>query len=71
MIIYFNNKIRSQICSFSGFKIYPGHGSVFSRSDGKLLNFLNHKCMKYYKNKIKAIKVAWTLLYKKINRNRK
>jgi len=62
--------IVTNICSFSGYKIYPGHGTILSRSDGKLCTFLNHKCKKYFKNKIKAIKVEWTLLYKKIRKNK-
>ena len=62
--------IRTPICAFSGLKLYPGHGSLYSRSDGKVLNFLNHKCRKYYKNKIKSVKVKWTLLYKRIRKNK-
>jgi len=64
------DKLSTNICSFSGYKIYPGHGSLISRSDGKLYTFLNHKCQKYYKNKIKAIKVEWTLIYKRIRKKK-
>ncbi|KAG7275928.1 hypothetical protein CRUP_011378 [Coryphaenoides rupestris] len=35
--------IRVELCSFSGYKIYPGHGRRYARIDGKVFQFLNGK----------------------------
>uniref|UniRef100_A0A090XDV9 Large ribosomal subunit protein eL24 n=1 Tax=Ixodes ricinus TaxID=34613 RepID=A0A090XDV9_IXORI len=32
------------LCSFSGYKIYPGHGKRMVKTDGKTFHFLNAKC---------------------------
>lgn len=37
----FNNRVlfltfRVELCSFSGYKIYPGHGRRYARIDGKV-----------------------------------
>merc|ERR1712226_679579 len=38
-----NIKMKLELCNFSGYKIYPGHGKRFIRIDGKLFNFLSKK----------------------------
>ncbi|AFP65492.1 60S ribosomal protein L24 (nucleomorph) [Chroomonas mesostigmatica CCMP1168] len=62
--------IKTEICGFSGCKIFPGHGYNYIRNDGKNLFFLNSKCRRYYLGKIKAIKVKWTLIYRKIKKKK-
>ncbi|KAH0512236.1 Protein SET [Microtus ochrogaster] len=36
--------MKVELCSFSGYKIYPGHGWHYARTDGKVFQFLNGKC---------------------------
>jgi len=60
--------ILTDTCGFSGNKIWPGHGTKLVKSDGKNLIFLNSKCKKYYTNKIKAVRVKWTQLYRKLKK---
>ncbi|ABW98163.1 Yrpl24 (nucleomorph) [Hemiselmis andersenii] len=60
--------IIADTCGFSGNKIWPGHGSKYIKNDGKNLFFLNSKCKKYYIEKIKAVRVMWTQLYRKLKK---
>ncbi|KAK4857164.1 hypothetical protein QYF36_025232 [Acer negundo] len=36
--------LKTQLCRFSGAKIYPGRGIKFIRSDSQVLLFANYKC---------------------------
>jgi large subunit ribosomal protein L24e len=58
--------IKTEMCSFSGRKVYPGHGITFIRGDGKIYLFLGSKCKNYFLNKYKATKITWTSIYRKI-----
>mmetsp|Transcript_45618 Transcript_45618/g.111792 ORF Transcript_45618/g.111792 Transcript_45618/m.111792 type:complete len:144 (-) Transcript_45618:744-1175(-) len=60
--------VKTEICSFSGFRIYPGHGAKFVRTDGKLYTFLNSKCEASFLMKRKAAKLDWTQLYRRLNK---
>ena len=33
-----------ELSSISGYKIYPGHGQRYARTDRKVFKFLNAKC---------------------------
>ena len=33
--------VKTEVCSFSGLRIYPGHGILFIRSDSKSFKFLS------------------------------
>ena len=35
--------MKLELCSFSGFKIYPGHGRTMVKADGKTYKFLSAK----------------------------
>merc|ERR1712212_860672 len=48
--------MKLELCNFSGYKIYPGHGKRFIRIDGKLFNFLMKRNPR---------KISWTVLYRK------
>merc|ERR1712189_76954 len=57
--------MKLELCNFSGYKIYPGHGKRFIRIDGKLLNFLNKKCERSFLMRRNPRKITWTVLYRK------
>lgn len=59
---------RTEVCNFSGFKIYPGHGSRFARTDEKVFNFINGKSKACQKMKRKPVKLNWTQLYRRVNK---
>lgn len=65
---YYNNTIiyyRTDLCQFSGFKIYPGHGKRIIRIDGKSFNIINAKCQSHFVNKKNPRKLRWTILYRR------
>jgi large subunit ribosomal protein L24e len=60
--------VRTQICNFSGFRIYPGHGSTFVRSDGKVFVFANSKCKSSFHMRRKPASLNWTYIYRRLHR---
>ena len=56
---------RIDLCNYSGYKMYPGHGKRFIRLDGKLFNFLNKKCERSFLMRRNPRKITWTVLYRK------
>ncbi len=57
--------LKTEICRFSGSKIYPGRGIRFIRSDSQVFLFLNSKCKRYFHNRLKPSKLTWTALFRK------
>nr|GEY96758.1 60S ribosomal protein L24 [Tanacetum cinerariifolium] len=57
--------LKTELCRFSGQKIYPGRGIRFIRSDSQVFLFLNSKCKRYFHNKLKPSKLTWTAMYRK------
>ncbi|GAA0149060.1 ribosomal protein [Lithospermum erythrorhizon] len=56
---------RTELCRFSGGKIYPGRGIRFIRSDSQVFLFANSKCKRYFHNRLKPAKLCWTAVYRK------
>ena len=57
--------LKTNVCRFSGLRIYPGKGLLFIRVDGQQYLFLNKKCKNLYHNRLKPAKLAWTTTYRK------
>ncbi|XP_074657387.1 large ribosomal subunit protein eL24-like [Tubulanus polymorphus] len=57
--------MKIELCAFSGFKIYPGHGKRMIRLDGKSYTFINGKCQKSHVMKRNPRKINWTVLYRR------
>jgi len=57
--------LKTEVCRFSGSKIYPGRGIRFIRSDSQVFLFLNSKCKHYFHNRLKPAKLSWTALFRK------
>merc|ERR1711887_313243 len=62
---YRTSKMRTEICQFSGLKIYPGHGKSYVRFDGKKIQLINGKCEKLLRTKKNPRKITWTILYRR------
>uniref|UniRef100_A0A5F8HJH1 Large ribosomal subunit protein eL24 n=1 Tax=Monodelphis domestica TaxID=13616 RepID=A0A5F8HJH1_MONDO len=58
-------RFRVELCSFSGYKIYPGHGRRYARTDGKVFQFLNAKCESAFLSKRNPRQINWTVLYRR------
>lgn len=59
---------RTEICQYSGFRIYPGHGRRFIRTDGRGYVFLNAKCEASFLMRRKPAKHNWTQLYRRLHK---
>uniref|UniRef100_A0A5B6ZG07 Putative 60S ribosomal protein L24 n=1 Tax=Davidia involucrata TaxID=16924 RepID=A0A5B6ZG07_DAVIN len=57
--------LKTELCRFSGAKIYPGRGIRFVRSDSQVFLFANSKCKRYFHNRLKPSKLTWTAMYRK------
>ncbi|KAK4796560.1 hypothetical protein SAY86_028886 [Trapa natans] len=57
--------LKTELCRFSGAKIYPGKGIRFVRSDSQVFLFANSKCKRYFHNRLKPSKLTWTAMYRK------
>ncbi|XP_041050530.1 60S ribosomal protein L24-like [Carcharodon carcharias] len=57
--------MKVELCSFSGYKIYLGHGKRYARIDGKVFQFLNSKCEAAFLTKRNPRQINWTVLYRR------
>ena len=57
--------MKTELCAFSGFKIYPGHGIRAVKQDLKTVIFLNRKCETSYNFKRNPRRINWTVLYRR------
>ena len=57
--------MKIELCAFSGYKIYPGHGKRMIKTDGKVFQFMNGKCEASHMMKRNPRKITWTVLYRR------
>ncbi|KAJ1947195.1 60S ribosomal protein L24, partial [Linderina macrospora] len=57
-----------EICSFSGYKIYPSRGRTFIRGDSRTFHFLNSKTESLFHQAKNPRKIAWTVVFRKMHR---
>ncbi|KAM3131592.1 hypothetical protein pb186bvf_016256 [Paramecium bursaria] len=60
--------IKTDLCTFSEWRIYPGHGRKFVAKDGRLFIFLNQKSRSLAARKIKAQEIQWTVAWRRLNK---
>ncbi|XP_078331540.1 large ribosomal subunit protein eL24-like [Crassostrea virginica] len=57
--------MKIELCSYSGYKIYPGHGKRIVKVDGRVFQFLNGKCEASHMMKRNPREINWTVLYRR------
>ena len=57
--------MKIELCSYSGYKIYPGHGKRMVKSDGKVFLFMNSKTERSHLMRRNPRKTTWTVLYRR------
>lgn len=62
---------RTETCSFSEGRIYPGHGSRYIRRDGTSYVFINAKSKSLFMQRKKPTKIVWTLGWRRMNKKLK
>ena len=60
--------VKTETCSFSGLRIYPGQGIFFVRGDSKGFRFIGRKVKSYFHQKLNPRKLAWTVLYRRMHK---
>merc|ERR1712167_324577 len=60
--------VKTELCNYSGFKIYPGHGKKFVRLDQKMFTFITGKSMACQLMKRRNLTTKWTVQYRRINK---
>merc|ERR1712213_308445 len=65
---HFILKMKIELCSYSGYKIYPSRGRTLVKSDGKTFKFLDGRSHRAHLLKRNPRKVTWTVLYRRKHR---
>merc|ERR1712019_302120 len=60
--------VKTELCNFSGMRIYPGHGRRFIRGDSKPFWFLDGRCHADFMMKRNPRKLSWTQLYRRMHK---
>ena len=63
--------VKTDICSYTEYKIYPGHGQRFIARDGKSSLFITAKADSLFHQKIKPVKLRWTQAWRRMNKKGK
>merc|ERR1711992_130179 len=59
---------KTEKCSYTGYKIVPGRGSRFISKDGRTHYFISTKARSLYHQKIKPVKLTWTMAWRAYNK---
>lgn len=60
--------IKTELCSFCEYRIYPGRGQKFVARDGKVQTYIHSKQARLGRQKLKAAKLRWTLIWRRANK---
>merc|ERR1711907_226635 len=64
----FEMVVKTDLCNYSGFRIYPGHGKKYVRVDHKMFTFVNAKSERCFMMKRRNLPTKWTVQYRRINK---
>ena len=59
---------KTEKCSYTEYKIVPGRGSRFISKDGRTHYFITTKARSLFHQKIKPVKLTWTLAWRAYNK---
>lgn len=60
--------VKTEVCSFSELKIFPGKGIRYMSKDCKLPVFINKKSCRLYLRKVKPQKIRWCTAWRRVNK---
>eukprot|EP00933_Yihiella_yeosuensis_P036341 TRINITY_DN300_c0_g2_i3.p2 TRINITY_DN300_c0_g2~~TRINITY_DN300_c0_g2_i3.p2 ORF type:complete len:157 (-),score=63.09 TRINITY_DN300_c0_g2_i3:194-664(-) len=63
--------IKTDLCHYTEYRIYPGHGQRFVAKDGKMHFFINSKADALFHQRIKPVKLRWTQAWRRMNKKGK
>ena len=59
---------KTELCSYTENKIWPGRGRRHIGRDGKTYYFISTKARSMFHQKIKPVKLTWTLAWRRFNK---
>ena len=59
---------KTELCSYTENKIWPGRGRRHIGRDGKTYYFISCKARSMFHQKIKPVKLTWTLAWRRFNK---
>ena len=59
---------KTELCSYTENKIYPGRGGRHIARDGKTYFFISSKARSLFHQKIKPVKLTWTQAWRRFNK---
>mmetsp|Transcript_1214 Transcript_1214/g.2633 ORF Transcript_1214/g.2633 Transcript_1214/m.2633 type:complete len:158 (+) Transcript_1214:95-568(+) len=63
--------IKTDLCNYTEYRIYPGHGQKFVAKDSKVHFFINAKVESLFQQRIKPVKLRWTQAWRRMNKKGK
>eukprot|EP01035_Chromulina_nebulosa_P018763 gene18763-24530_t len=63
--------VKTELCSFSENRVYPGHGIRFIKRDGQPLLLSSSKSKSLYNQRKKPAKLTWTQAWRRLNKKGK
>ncbi|KAL9139730.1 Large ribosomal subunit protein eL24 (rpL24) [Amphidinium carterae] len=63
--------IKTDLCHYTEYRIYPGHGQKFVAKDSKVHFFINAKVESLFQQRIKPVKLRWTQAWRRMNKKGK
>mmetsp|Transcript_17108 Transcript_17108/g.37672 ORF Transcript_17108/g.37672 Transcript_17108/m.37672 type:complete len:167 (-) Transcript_17108:153-653(-) len=63
--------IKTDLCTYTEYRIYPGRGKRFVARDGKPSFFISSKVDALFHQRIKPVKLRWTQAWRKMNKKGK
>jgi len=60
--------MRVEADAFSGAKIYPGKGTLYTKIDSKSYKFQNSKAKSLFLQRKNPRRIAWTILFRKMHK---
>merc|ERR1711879_508231 len=63
--------IKTDLCQYTEYRIYPGHGQRFVAKDGKVSFFISAKVDSLFHQRIKPVKLRWTQAWRRMNKKGK
>ena len=63
--------VKTELCAFSEYRVYPGHGQRFIRRDGQPVTLSTSKCKGLLNNRKKPAKLMWTQAWRRLHKKGK
>merc|ERR1712060_410161 len=63
--------IKTDLCTYTEYRIYPGRGKRFIARDGKPSFFITAKVDSLFHQRIKPVKLRWTQAWRRMNKKGK